>query len=553
MRDPLVNFKRLQVATPWPIVWTVTLTLLLVRLLAVVFRLVWFAVKRWRAWPVVLLPLYVMQVVREHGWWPVLIAVALVAALLGFWYWRHRPSCLRWVLLPALSMWRRVWVYRRHWHETMTACRLVRKYDRGEKVPELLSVKCSVATDEVVLRMPRGQNPDDWYQAKADLAYSFSHRHCRVYSRRRTVAPARTGRAARLWRALDRIRYRDRPRVVTLVFIRRDPLTQLVAPFPVPAVPDFTALTLGVREDLRAYALRLLATHVLIVGATRRGKGSVIWSLVRALAAGVRSGLVELWVLDPKGGMELFMGRPMFTRYEDSSFARMADLLDDAIAIMRERQARLRGKVRVHRPEIGDPLVVIVIDELACLLAYLQDGDLKRRITDSLAVLLSQGAGLGVLVVGASQDPRKEVVSLRDLFPTRIGLGLLEAGHVDLVLGDGARNRGALCDQIPDTEDGKGVGYVLIDGEPEPARVRFSYITDDVIRQMADTFPAAITASPDPVPAPVPAAAAPTPRPAANGTRRHTYRPTPPAAPLLPPSLLAALDPTQHSNGGDPS
>src|SRR6266571_3446810 len=61
----------------------------------------------------------------------------------------------------------------------------------------------------------------------------------------------------------------NRPRLVTLLVIRRDALTTVVKPVPVPAVPDFTALVVGIREDLERYALRLLATHVLVAGATR--------------------------------------------------------------------------------------------------------------------------------------------------------------------------------------------------------------------------------------------------------------------------------------------
>ncbi|MFU8855351.1 FtsK/SpoIIIE domain-containing protein, partial [Micromonospora sp. SL1-18] len=74
---------------------------------------------------------------------------------------------------------------------------------------------------------------------------------------------------------------------------------------PVPAVPEFTALPVGRREDGDGYDLRLFGTQVLVVGATGSGKGSVIWSVVRSLAAGVTSGLVQIWGLDPKGGMEL--------------------------------------------------------------------------------------------------------------------------------------------------------------------------------------------------------------------------------------------------------
>ncbi|MEU6023480.1 FtsK/SpoIIIE domain-containing protein [Micromonospora sp. NPDC047134] len=546
MRAPLVNFRRFQITAPWPLVWTVTGLFLLVRLTAGLARLLVFAVRHWRAWPVVVLVLVAVDVYRSHAWWPHLLALLVAAAGGGVWWWKGRESFHHLVALRAVTVWRRWWVYRRQWHEVMSLCGLVKKYDGGEVLPRLLSVRCSYATDELVVRMPKGQNPEVYHKAARDLAYSFGTRHCRVFSGRRQAPPTRTGRLAWLLRLMDRVRLRDRPRHVWLVFIRRDPLTRIVAPLPVPARPDFTALPLGVREDLAVYCLRLLATHVLIGGATRMGKGSVIWSLLRSLAAGIRSGLVRVWAIDPKGGMELAIGRPLFSRYVDDDWTRMADLLDDAVTRMRARQQALRGKVRVHTPTTDEPLIVVVIDEIAALLAFLPDSDIRQRITQALGLLLTQGAGLGVLVVAATQDPRKEVVSVRDFFPTRIALGLTERAHVDLLLGDGARDRGALADQIPTSA--KGVAYVLLDGQPEPARVRFSYLPDDVIRDMASTFPAPPEVQPEPVDIPAPAPAKPTPT---NSNGRHTYRPTPPkqAAPLLPPSLLNALDLT---NGSDP-
>jgi S-DNA-T family DNA segregation ATPase FtsK/SpoIIIE len=188
--------------------------------------------------------------------------------------------------------------------------------------------------------------------------------------------------------------------------------------------------------------------------------------------------------------MELALGRELFARYEFAEYEAMADMLDELVSVMRRRQADLSGRVRVHTPTLGEPLYVLVIDELSALTAYLYDSDLKARMLASLGLLLSQGAGLGVLVVAATQDPRKETVALRDLFPTRIGLRLNEPNHVNLILGDDARDRGALCDQIPNDPAHQGIGYVHLDSQPEPARVRFSYLTDDDIRAMADTYPA---------------------------------------------------------------
>ena len=252
------------------------------------------------------------------------------------------------------------------------------------------------------------------------------------------------------------------------------------------------------REDGLDYRLRLLGTHLLVVGATGSGKGSVIWSLVHGLAPAVRDGLVQVWALDPKGGMELAGGRGLFARFvygdpDDASTAdayehEFAAVLEDAVAVMRRRQSALRGVTRLHTPTVEEPLIVVVVDELASLTAYVTDREAKKRIQAALSLLLSQGRAVGVTVVGAVQDPRKDIVSMRDLFPTRIALRLSEAEQVALVLGTGARDRGALCDQIP--ESLPGVGYVGIDGQAEPVRVRFSHVTDpDIDRLVRDYAP----------------------------------------------------------------
>ena len=55
-----------------------------------------------------------------------------------------------------------------------------------------------------------------------------------------------------------------------------------------------------------------------------------------------------------------------------------------------------------------------------------------------------------------------------------------------MVLGDGARDRGALADQIsPLPYTGAGVGYVRLEASPDPVRVRAAFVTDDDIHDMA--------------------------------------------------------------------
>jgi len=318
------------------------------------------------------------------------------------------------------------------------------------------------------VRLLPGQVLTDWAAVAERLAKTFGAVDCRVRSHKRNR------------------------RQVVLWFLVDDPLITIVAPIEPDESPNLKALTVAVREDGLMYRLRLLGTHLLIAGATGAGKGSVLWSIVAALGPGIRSGLVQVWALDPKGGMELAAGRKLFAKFcyggDDAANweSAFADLLDEAVAIMRARQTRLRGFSRLHKPTVDEPFIVVVVDELASLTAYVTDRDAKRRIGSALSLLLSQGRAVGVTVVGALQDPRKEVLPFRDLFPTRLALRLAEAAQVGLVLTDGARARGARCDEIP--ESLPGVGYVGIDGEAEPVRVRFPYISDEHIADLVDAY-----------------------------------------------------------------
>ena len=101
--------------------------------------------------------------------------------------------------------------------------------------------------------------------------------------------------------------------------------------------------------------------------------------------------------------------------------------------------------------------MVIIVDEVAFLTAYHPDKTLRERIKAALATLTTQGRAVGYCVVAALQDPRKEVMSIRNLFPDRIAMRLDEPEQVDMVLGDGARDRGAAAELIstnPDTAPG---------------------------------------------------------------------------------------------------
>ncbi|GAA3759474.1 hypothetical protein GCM10022402_41780 [Salinactinospora qingdaonensis] len=222
---------------------------------------------------------------------------------------------------------------------------------------------------------------------------------------------------------------------------------------------------------------------------TGSGKGSVIWSAIRAMLPALSTGTAQVWAIDPKR-MELSYGRPLFAAYADTGEAAL-ELLERAVATMHDRAARYAGTRRGHTPSVDDPFIVVVVDEVAFLTAYHPDRDVRRRAENALATLTSQGRSVGLAVLAALQDPRKEVLNLRNLFPDKIALRLDEASQVDMVLGEGARERGANAHLID--PDMPGVAFVRLEGSPAPVRVRAAYVSDGDIDHMTATHTASAT------------------------------------------------------------
>src|SRR5262245_8286093 len=412
---------------------------LLAYLLAALGRLVAWMVRH--PWVVALIAAAVgLQVsMPVYGTTPTVTPLAVRAVVLGVWGWQWRDSFDRCVWWPVKAIVRRAWIYRRGWQPAMTTVGLVERYNDHEFLPTLRKVRCVGYVDRVTVRMLPGQILDDYADQGERLAMTFGSRDCRVASGKRHGE-------------LD------------LCFLTYDPLQAVVLPLAPADPPDLLGLPVALREDGRVYRQQLLGNHLLIAGATGAGKGSVLWSILHAVSPGIRSGLVAAWGIDPKGGMEFAMGQHLFARYcyghdgedpadhEDDGAAHevaFAEVLEEAVGIMQARQTRLRGVTRLHAPTEDEPLILIVIDELASLTAYVNDRDAKKRIRSALSMLLSQGRAVGVSVIAALQDPRKDVLPFRDLFPARIALRLTEREKVDMVLGEGDRCRGVRCCRIP--------------------------------------------------------------------------------------------------------
>jgi DNA segregation ATPase FtsK/SpoIIIE, S-DNA-T family len=432
----------------------------------------WLLVHLVRYWTLTV-PAFVLLVVYAHlGGWGVITALMWVMAAGLAWARRWPASFDRYITRPVRGWWRWQTKYRRGWYGAMNGTGITRTTPTGEVyVPRVAAVRSTRIVDTLHVDLLHGHTPVELAEQAEGLRHVYRAHRCTVVE--------------------------DGPGRVRILFYARDPLTRTITPIDPPPAPALNRLPVGLAEDGTTYALHLLGRHVLIAGASGAGKGSVLWSLIRSLAPAIKTGTVRLRGVDPKGGMELYPGRPLFAEYADEEPADLVALLERAVADMHERKRRLKAAgLRVFVPSATDPLEVIVVDELAFLTAYATK-DVKLKVAAALQVLLSQGRAVGISVVAALQDPRKDVLPFRDLFTYRIALRLAEDSHVDMVLDDGALERGAACHLIPASLP--GIAFVRVEGANEPVRVRFSYLTDDDITAMADTWPAPEN-TPDPAP-----------------------------------------------------
>ncbi|PJI86573.1 FtsK/SpoIIIE domain-containing protein [Luteimicrobium subarcticum] len=450
-------------------------------LVRVQFRLVWWLVRRPSRLAVAVVPVVLVVEYDQHPATDLAGAGALLVAVV-VWAWRWPASFRRRVIWRLRGLWRGV-TYRRLWATATTSTGLdVRDLTTGDRVvPGRSPIVASKHAEYLRVRMLPGQTLEDWASRTEQLATMFNAMECRV----RPAGPGRFGRAA----------HRN---LIDVTMLRRDVLAQPIG-LDVPAeVPDFHALPVAWTEDGERFTLDLLGHHVLIGGATGAGKGSALWSTICQLAPATRTGLVQLFGIDPKS-LEFPYGAGLFTDVVDGDPETMADALEGLVSVMNRRKAAMRGRSRLHTPTVAEPFIVVVVDELAALTAYVPVAQVRKRTESALALLLTQGRAMAISVIAAAQDPRKETLTHRNLFTTRIGMRLNEPGDVDMLLGDAARSRGALCDRI--RHQTPGVAWVIRDGDPGATRIRFPWISDDTIREYATTYakPPAPTAEDAPV------------------------------------------------------
>jgi DNA segregation ATPase FtsK/SpoIIIE, S-DNA-T family len=460
---------------------------------AVVFLAVWLVVKavvwairqaatRWRT------SLTVLAILAWWHWWgwmPLVITLSSVALVLTGWRLADVVSFDAWAGRHLRAWWLRWTVYAPKLPGWLHACGLSTNNDTapvmvsinlvGRKkihrdrhqapaqLPKVLGVRSGASWDEVRVRLVPGQKPEDVDEVARALASARQVQRCQV-------------------RELT-------PNVVSIDFQRRNLLVDSVA------CPDLTDLAgvEGTAVDLRRvfsgrteygqdWYVPLAGGHTLVVGSSGAGKNSVMWCPLVSIAPAIRDGLVRVSGIDPKG-MELAYGRGIFARYAVTGTDALA-VLEELVAGMDVRKTEFAGRVRSVPISPEHPLELLEFDEIGALTKY-TDRKTRDAITEKVALLTTQGRALGFTVRGYVQEPTKETVPVRELFPRRVCLRVSAKSHVGMVLGEQAFERGAWANRIGESE--AGVGYVFGEGIREPLRIRAGWVPDEIIKQL-ETF-----------------------------------------------------------------
>jgi len=420
-----------------------------------------------------------------------LLALVLVVAVV---WWRRWPvSFERHVRRRVRSWWRWRRIYRKGWRDLMAGCGLVETTDTGDTLPQIARLVSHRHHDELTVILPAGQVPDDIAASCEALTHGL-----------------------RAWNVTARSLGRGR---VALVVHWVDPLADPVHPpggsgddsdgsgrptgdriTPEGVLRRLAAVVVGVTESGGPWTLALTpGRRLLVSGSTGSGKSGLVWAIVHNLADLIRAGWVTVTAFDPKF-IELRALADIGLGAVHTHVPSMPDELERLVDEMDARCSRMTG--RTHVPSRVEPVRLVVIDELATLTA-LAETKARRRVEDALGHLLSRGRAAGYEVILTSVEATKDVVRWRGLCATRVCYRTDDDGAADLVLGDGARDRGAATELIPETTP--GVAYTRTEGRRDIARVRTLHITDDQITRLAHPAASAAPADPPAPDGPVPA------------------------------------------------
>lgn len=405
------------------------------------------------------------------------LAAVLIVAIAGTEIGRSLAAR---VFLGTISLFPQAWwwlVIRITWKATCREAGVSKRYTKRKidragvgvesiekwKDPRLKSVRTSAHAVTLKARTRRGQPLKDLETFGAALAATYDAEVFRVYAPKK-----RSGST------------------VLVDLVKRN----LIKKPATASMPDPHALwhsvRLGRTQAGKSWSFQVYDRHTLVIGAAGSGKGSILWGILGALSPAIAVDLVRAHGIDLKGGVELKMGERLLRTKAYNPDAAVA-LLEELLQITDDRLDSMAGETRMFSPTPGDPLHLLIIDELLVLTAF-GTADLKKRVAELLGNILARGRAAGVMVVAFAQVGDKASIPMRDHFTQTIALRLRSPEQTTMVLGEGMRD---LAPAHRIARDAQGTAW-LIEEDGTVDRVRADFWPDSLIRECADLYGAEV-------------------------------------------------------------
>ncbi|MGB6161481.1 MAG: FtsK/SpoIIIE domain-containing protein [Pseudonocardiaceae bacterium] len=239
---------------------------------------------------------------------------------------------------------------------------------------------------------------------------------------------------------------------------------------------------LGLDERGQPVRVRLAERNLLAAGEPGAGK-SVGLNLIVAHAA--LSLDCQLILVDGKR-VELGVWRRCAETFIGPSITDAIDLLKHLQAVMDTRYDELldTGHRKITR-ESGQPVVLVVFDELAYFSATIGEPRQQKEFIALVRDLVARGRAAGIIVVAATQRPSADIIptSLRDLFGYRWAFRCTTDASSDVILGHGWASEGYTAADIDPTA--RGVGWLIAEGGI-PRRMKAAYLSDEQAARLAE-------------------------------------------------------------------
>ena len=232
----------------------------------------------------------------------------------------------------------------------------------------------------------------------------------------------------------------DRPGIFTLVAADKDPLDRLFAwgdyvdqvmvpPGPQPQMGFFVGV--GVDDRLIEYRFEAETPHLVVAGASGKGKSNLIHSMLLQLLHRNTPEQLEVWMAEPKNELQRYQCVPHLKRFidmrsvgpDESIYDSLAEMLRDLVTEMERRYAlmdELPGRPQkladmLTNPDLSEPVpyIVCLVEECADYFAPPSLRDHRpawEQVVFYGELLARKARAAGIFMVFATQRPTKQSI-----------------------------------------------------------------------------------------------------------------------------------------------